>query len=88
MEEKLRLNDGSEIPGRAIPSGDVLYVYLDNCTMDEGYPILSDPAKTRRIEAFSYGDRTEYKGYTHLFCLREESMGVLSAGLRKEEANG
>lgn len=83
MQEKLILNDGTELAGHAIEDGDVLWVYLDNMTMVTGGPLLMDPEKTKIIKADRYGEKATYIGFDHLYCISEENNGQLSAGLKK-----
>lgn len=81
--ETLTLNDGTVLNGHALESDGVLWVYLDEGTLTNSFPILNDPDKTIRIHEDRYGELTDYVGYRHLFCIREEDGGMLSAGLRK-----
>lgn len=84
MQEKLTLNDGTELAGHVIEDGMNLFVYLDNNTILAAFPILSDPEKTENIVAFRNGQTTEYTGYTHLKSISEENGGRVSAVLLKE----
>lgn len=82
MEEKLRFLDGSEMPGYLIPGSDgVLYLYLQGQTLAGVYPVVSDPKKTKRI--WPLGSKIYFEGYTHLFSIREEMDGTITAGLKK-----
>lgn len=83
MEEKLVLNDGTELAGHVLETNGVLFVYLYDKTLAEGYPLLSVPEKTRVIVATRYGQEKTYTGYNHLYCIKEEYGGMLSAGLQK-----
>ena len=84
MEEKLTLNDGTELAGHAIEAGGRLYVYLDDSTLAEAFTALIDPDRTRRITADRYGEETNYIGYTHLKAVSEESGTAVNAVLAKE----
>ena len=81
--EKLKLNDGTEFSGHVLETDGVMYVYAETMTMAEGWLLLSDPEKTCRIEETRYGHTTIHEGWNHLFCMREEQGGMLSAGLKK-----
>ena len=83
MQEKLTLNDGTELEGHAIESNGVLYIYMYNITFADVFELLIVPEKTERIDMVRYGNETVFTGYNHLFCLREESGGMISAGLKK-----
>lgn len=83
MEEKLRFLDGSEMPGYLIPGSDgTLYLYFQGQTLAGVYPVVSDPKKTKRI--WPFGSKIYFEGYTHLFSIREEMDGTITAGLKKE----
>ena len=88
MEEKLTLNDGTELNGHALQSGADLFLYVHGMTLAELYPILSDAEKTVKIDEDRYGDQTTYTGYNYLYCIREERTGMVSAGLRMVTDNG
>ena len=83
MNEVLILNDGTELAGHLLESGEKLYLYVTGVTLREAFELLDDPEKTKAIRAERYGAQSEYKGYKHLFCIREEADQV-SAGLRKK----
>ena len=84
MDEKLTFADGTEYNGHAIESGDVLWIYIHNESLQKCYPILSNAEKTETICSFYFGDKTNYVGYNYLFCIKEETKTYLTAGLRKE----
>ena len=84
MQEKLTLNDGTELSGHAIVDGLFLYVYLNNITLTASFPIMNDSGKTAKIAENQNGQITEYTGYTHLKSISEESGGRVSAVLLKE----
>ena len=88
MDEKLKLVDGTVLEGRTALSADDLILYIIGMSLADGYPLLSDEAKVKKIIADSFGEITIYTGFVHLFFIREEMNGLLTAGLRKVEANG
>ena len=83
MPDRLIFNDSTEIAGHASESEGTLWVYIDKATLAEGYEILSSPWKTARIVHVFGESRTEYEGYTYLFCISEKYGGGLSAGLKR-----
>ena len=82
--EKLILNDGTELSGHALELDGILWMYLNATDLPTGYAYMSSPEKTRKIVAMQDGECREYAGYNHLFCIREESGGMLSAGLKAD----
>lgn len=86
MEEKITLNDGTEIVGtHVIPNGNVLWVYIRNgMGLGDVFPLLNDPEKTKKITAEPFGgEKVTYKGYKVLFSIRKEDDGQITAGIRK-----
>lgn len=81
--DTLKLNDGTELAGHALETDGVMYLYIEHMSMAEGWPLLSDPEKTGRIEETRYGRTAVHTGWNHLFCMREELGGMLSAGLKR-----
>lgn len=79
--ETLTMNDGKALNGHVLLSGGTLWFYLNDVTFSEAYEIMSDPGKTVRITANSYGAVMEYSGYVDLFCLRRENDGTITGGL-------
>ena len=88
MDETLRLNDGTLLNGHALLTGNDLLLYISGMTLAEAYPLLSDEGKVNHITEDRYGEKTTYDGYRHLFFIREELSGMLTAGLRKVDENG
>lgn len=83
MNETLTLRDGTQLAGHCIETDGTLWIYLEKAPLGDLFPALNDPEKTKAIRAERYGAQSEYKGYKHLFCIREEADQV-SAGLRKK----
>ena len=84
MQEKLILNNGTELSGHALADGLFLYLYLNQSTLTEAFPLLNDPEKTAKITENQNGQITEYTGFSHLRSISEESGGRVSAVLLKE----
>lgn len=83
MNETLTLSDGTQLAGHCIEADGALWVYLEKAPLGDLFPVLNDPEKTQAIRANWYGAETEYRGYNHLFCIREE-IDQVNAGLRKK----
>ncbi len=67
MDEKLTLNDGTELNGYALDNGGGrLFVYLDDIEMDAAFALFYDPEKTASIRGTRYGETMTYSGYTHM----------------------
>ena len=84
MQEKLILNDGTELTGHVIRSYLTLFVYVYESKMAEIFGLLNDPEKTAVIMAFADTEETEYTGFSHLKSVTEESDIMISAVLRRE----
>jgi hypothetical protein len=83
MQEKLILNDGTELEGHVLESGGTLYFYiLQEMTLREAFDLMDDPEKTEAITAEAYGNTKEYDGYNLLYCISLEN-GLISGGLKR-----
>lgn len=82
--EILILNDGTEVNGTILESGDgqTIYVYLDGKSVTEGVVLFSDTAKTRRITAHNHGNKHIYEGYTELWSASHE-FGNCNLAMKK-----
>lgn len=83
MDEKLILNDGTEIAGHLLETETRLFVYVYELTLAEAFEVLNEPEKTAKIEAEQYGQQKTVRGYNHLVSISEEAGGMVSASLRK-----
>ena len=83
--ETLAFANGKTMNGHCLETGGKLWLYLQNVSLAEAFQTLIEPENTRTIRAARYGRETVVTGYTHLFCVSEESGGMVNAGLRKEE---
>ena len=83
--EELILNDGTRIPGHAIRTDDILWIYIDRMEIGVAFNYLYDSRKTSRIQCRTEGtEGTDvYIGFTKLFTVTEENDGSLNAGLKK-----
>ena len=83
MNEKLTLNDGTEIEGHIIESDTSLLLYLKNITLYDAFVLLNDPEKTKKIVAERYGQKTMVRGYKTLKAISVERGGMINATLTK-----
>lgn len=83
MNEKLILNDGTELNGHAIETDIRLFLYVFDSTLAEVFELLIDPDKTKVIKWERYGTTGTIRGYKHLMSISEESGGMISASLKK-----
>ena len=70
----LTLNDGTVLSGTILENGDgrIIFVYLDNISIERGFMLFIDPGKTGRIVAVSSGHEHVYEGYTQLTAINNE----------------
>lgn len=76
MDEKLRLNNGTEIAGDLIEDDGRLYLYMRGISMIRAFNELKNPDAAMRITAVAFGEETVYSGYSHLSRIGEENGGV------------
>lgn len=83
--ETLTLNDGTVLEGHILDNGDgmLIYVYLDNKTLAEGYTVFSDTENIRRIVAMNHGTEHVYEGYTQIVAINTQ-YGNCNLTMRKE----
>lgn len=86
MENIITLADGTEIRDTTILTigGGLILYARSGQTLGSLFETLRDPERTGTITARQYGEETEYRGYTHLWFVREEEAGLITAGLREE----
>ena len=83
MDEKLTLNDGTELEGHLIETDARLFVYVYGLALAEAFELLNNPEKTKKIIAERYGEKTTVRGYKHLYSISEEAGGMIAGGLKK-----
>ena len=83
MDEKLTLNDGTELVGHVVETDERLFFYVFEKTLTEVFEMMNDPDKTKKIVAERYGVRTTYKGYKHLKSITEEQNDMIDGMLKK-----
>ena len=84
MDEKLTLNDGTELTGHMVETDSRLFVYLYGITMTEAFELLNDPEKTKVIKGEQYGVKQTIRGYKHLCSVSEEMGGQMINGSLKK----
>lgn len=84
MDEKLILNDGTEIQGHLLETENRLFLYLNDITLTEAFSLLIDPRKTEYIQWERYRQTGHVYGFTKLMSISEEEGGMICAGLKKE----
>ena len=83
MDEKLILNDGTELHGHLIETDSRLFLYIWEKTLEEAFNLLIDPEKTKKIVEDRYGNITTVRGYKKLMSISEESGGMIASSLKK-----
>lgn len=83
MDEKLILNDGTEIVGHMFEVNGRGLLYLYQITLAEAFELLNDPEKTEKITEVKNGVETTVSGYNHLTAISEETGGMINAVLMK-----
>lgn len=84
--ETLTLNDGTVLDNSNVyPDENSLYVYVENgFGLREVFELLIDEEKTQTIIRNTWGQITEFEGYTKLTAVRDEGKGLITAVLRKQ----
>lgn len=83
MNEKLTLNDGTEIVGHIIETETRLFLYVYGVMLADAFGLLNDPEKTKKIVAERYGETTTVQGYRKLMSISVEQGDMISASLKK-----
>lgn len=82
MNEKLILNNGTELEGHLMEVGR-LFLYMNNISMTDAFELLNKPENTTVITWERYGETGTVTGYDHLTSISEEAGGMVSASLIK-----
>lgn len=84
MNEKLTLNDGTELTGHLLETDSRLFLYIyGGLSIGEVFPLVNDPERTKKITAERYGQTQTVRGYKNLMSISVESNGMISAALKK-----
>lgn len=76
MDEKLILNDGTEIAGHLVQSGR-LFLYMYGISLEDAFNLLIDPERTKVIRWQRYSDKGTVKGYKRLMSVSIELDGTM-----------
>lgn len=85
MDEKLILNDDTEIQGHLIETESRLFLYMYNITLAEAFNLLIDPEKTETIRWERYGETGTIEGYRKLMSMSVEMNDMICASLKKQQ---
>lgn len=77
MDEKLTLNDGTEIVGHIIQSGSRLILYMYEIGLQDAFDLLIDPERTKVIRWTRYGEKGTLRGYKQLMSISVERGGAM-----------
>ena len=83
MNDRLTLNNGTELRGHARETRTGLYLYVFGKTLAEAYALLA--GNTQEIHSDENGERNTFRGYTHLKAISEEIGGMVCAVLIRAE---
>jgi len=85
MDERLTLNDGTEIRGHLIETNGRLFLYMYEITLQEAFELLIEPENTEAIRWERNGETGTAEGYGHLYSVTEEMDGqMITAALKKD----
>ena len=71
MDEKLILNDGTEIQGHLIVMDNMVFLYMSNFGFEEAFYALKEPDNVEVIHWERFGKNGNVSGYTNLYALTE-----------------
>lgn len=83
MDEKLILNDGTELTGHLLETEIRLFLYIYGLTLEEVFDLLKVPENTKVIKWERYGSKGTVRGYKTLMSVSVEQGNMISASLRK-----
>ena len=83
MDEKLILNDGTELKGHQIETETRLFLYMFDITLEAAFDLLKDPEKTKVIKWARYGQTGTVRGYKKLMSISIETGDMSAASLKK-----
>lgn len=72
--ELLVLNDGTELNGHILPSGDgrTIFVYLYGMSLAEGFAVFSEADRVSVIREMNHGEEHTYEGFTEMTAINSE----------------
>ena len=82
---QITLNDGTVLQDSyVIQDGNILWVYIYAAiSFEDAFLLLCNPDNVKKVTLEQFGEKTVFKGFTELFCIRKEDGGFISAGVRK-----
>lgn len=83
MDEKLILNDETELTGHAIEFNNQLFLYIHEMGMADVFQELINPEKVKKITGITGEIKAVFRGYKKLTAIRDEGNGLISAVLLK-----
>lgn len=83
MDEKLTLNDGTELVGHGIEFNGQLFLYIREMGLADVFQEMIDPEKTKKITGERNRMKTVFRGYRKLTAVRDEGNGLITAVLNK-----
>jgi hypothetical protein len=83
MNEKLTLNDGTELNGHVRETLSGLYVYTFGAILADVFAVMNDLEKTKVIKSEENGAKKTIRGYKHLRAISEEMGGMICTVLTK-----
>lgn len=86
MNEYLKFSNGKVIPGKARESGNNLFVYLYDTSMDDALALLTVPENVETVVYHYYKVELTFTGYTRLVVANNDGYRI-SAMLEKDGVN-
>lgn len=88
MDEYLAFGNGQEVKGKARQNDDILFVYLEDKTMDlyQAFALLSVQENVEKIRYHYYKADLIFEGYTRITLLNDDGNRI-TAILVKDGAN-
>ena len=83
MDEKIKLNDGTEITGHLIDAGGTLFLYMFGIGLQDAFNLLIVPDNVKVIKWEKDGEKGTVKGYKTLFLVANIN-GMIDARLTKD----
>lgn len=84
MDERMTLNDGTQMAGHAVEFNGQLFLYVrGGMGLADVFQALIDPESTKKITGERMGIKTVYRGYKKLTAVRDEGGGLITAVLSK-----
>ena len=77
MDEKLTLNDGTEVLGHIIQSGDRLILYMYEIGIQDAFDLLIDPERTKVIKWVRRDEKHTLRGFKQLTAISVERGGAM-----------